>query len=374
MALQSFPWVNDAYMAQWPPLAIAPTFVSVTCDASADRVVYAGRFVHKDRGTKTVDGVGFLFGTVTKSAGSTFKVSLQDVSLTAGPPMREDGTQDQTLSIANADAGFASNAWYEAGFDSSATRSLTHGDLIAVVFQFDTFVSADTVNIRAVSAVQATMVEGQSIVVANLTGAYAQQTAVPNVVLRCNDGSYGTLQGAVVCSAINTHTFTVNTAGADEYALAFQYPVPVKIDGFWILANAGTATDTSELLLYSGTTALVTMTLDHNAIRAATSWYSTAHTEQTLAANTLYRIAFRPTGGNNVSVYSIDVNMANHLQCHPGGVNAHVWTRVDQGAWGGELTTRRLFAGVRPSAWDDAVSVIKPGGTGMFRHMAVTIR
>jgi hypothetical protein len=62
-------------------------------------------------------------------------------------------------------------------------------------------------------------------------------------------------------------------------------------------------------------------------------------------------------------LFSIDVNTANHLQCWPGGTNFHLHTRLDQGAWGGEVTTRRPLMGVRLSAFDDAVG--GGGGGGM---------
>lgn len=357
MAFQSLPWVHDRWMSAPPSVAFGLALGSVLLDAAADRVTFAGRFVHKDRTTKTVDGAGFLFGSVTKSNGSTFQCSLQDVDLTAGPPLREDGTADQTMTIANADAGFVSNAWYEAGFTGAATRSLTPGDLVAVVLQFASFVAGDTVNIRGLSALAAGSVSLQGACSANLSGTYAQQTIFPNVALRCSDGTYGTIEDGFVCSALNTHTFAVTTAVADEYALGVQYPVPVKIDGLWVFAGLTTATDVTEVLLYSGTTALATVTVDHNSV--TNSAIRTLHepcAEQTLAANTLYRLAIRPTGTNTMQAFSFDVAQVNHLQCHPGGTNAHLWTRVDQGAWGGEVTTRRLFAGVRVSALDDGAS------------------
>lgn len=360
MALQTLPWLNESWMTERPPIIVIPGFTSLLLDASADRVVFAGRFRHKDRATKTVDGIGFLLGAISKANGSTLQCSLQDVSLTAGPPLREDGTPDQTLTIANADAGFATNLWYEGAFDGGATRSLTPGDLVAVVLQFASFVAGDTVNIRGVSGSGAGVMSAQGATVTNLTGTYAAQTVLPNVAFRCTDGSYGTLEGGFVCSAITGQAVASNTAGADEYALAFQYPMPVKLDGLWTIMGLTTAGDNTELLLYSGTTALVTVNIDHNAVVSATRVYEAPCAEQTLSANTLYRVAIRPLNTNAITLYFFDVAFVNHLQCHPGGVNAHLWTRVDQGAWGGEVTTRRLLAGVRLSAFDDGAG----GGQG----------
>lgn len=360
MALVNLPGLG-AYLPLFDHLNLTPTLTSLLLDAAADRLTFLGRFTHKDRAAKTVNGVGFSFGTVSKGAGSTLKVSLQDIDLTTGPPMREDGTADQTLSIANNDTSFVSNTWYEAGFDGGATRAVTPGDPVAIVVQFDTFVSADTVNIRGLTTA-ATIYHAEGGTVANLSGSYALQSVSPNVVLRCSDGTYGTIEGAWPCSALNSHVFNVATAGADEYALAVQFPFPCTIDGLVLFIGANTSTDQAEVLLYSGTTVLSTTTVDFNALRTTTGGILRIPIPpQTLSINTLYRLAIRPTGTNNLTVPSFDVNTAAHWQCHGGdAVNSHQWTRVNQGAWGGEVTTRRLFAGVRLSAIDNGQGIILP--------------
>lgn len=369
MAYQRVPGCNNQWLGDPPPIVIAPTFASVLLDAAADRVTMVGRFAHESQATKTVDGVEFLFGAVTKTNGSTFQVSLQNVDLATGPVIREDGTADQTLSIANADAGFVSNAWYGGDFDGAATRSLAIGELVAVVFQFTSFVAGDSVNLRGLSVVSSALLDNQNAVVANLTGTYALQTLLANVVLRCSDGTFGTLEHAWPCSVINTHTFNVNTAGADEYALGVQLPFPYRTDKVWLPAALAGATNTTEYLVYSGTTALQTVTLDHNALLTATGFRTSAsYPEQDHAKDTLYRLAARPTGTTSMNVYSLDVNEVGHMACLPGGANFHTWTRVDQGAWGGEVTTRRLLAGIRVSAFDDAVGGGSGGGMRLAGH------
>lgn len=335
-------------------ITINPAFDSLLLDSGTDQVHFVGRFVHKDHSAKTVDGVGFLFGTITKTNGSTFQVALQDVDITNGPPQRGDGTDDQVLTIANADAGFASNAWYTGGFDGAATRSLTHGDRIAIVLDFASFQAGDSVNIRGLTR-QASTWSAESGTTANLTGSLAAQVMVPNVVLRCSDGTYGTIENAWPISALNTHAIHVNTGTADEYAMAIQFPFGVTVDGLYVpMTSLSTGTETTEVVLYSGTTALVTATVDHNAIRSTTGGiFILPIAEQALAANTLYRIAVRPTGTTGVTVTSFDVATAAHFQAHAGDASTwHLWTRVDQGSWGGEVTTRRLFAGVRVSGVD----------------------
>src|SRR5688572_7468331 len=110
-----------------PGLAVTPSLATALTIASAnasDQLAQIGRVVFNERtGSKNITKVHFLFGSVTKSNGSTVRVSLQDVDLANGPVIRPDGVVDQSETIANADAGFVSNAWYTATLDTSRAVS-----------------------------------------------------------------------------------------------------------------------------------------------------------------------------------------------------------------------------------------------------------
>jgi hypothetical protein len=359
MALQRIPGVNNHWLAEHPPIAVPPALVAYALDAAADRIVFIGRFMHEGGASKTVDGVEFLFGTVSKANGSTMQVSLQDVSLTTGPVIQEDGTPDQTLTIANADAGFVTNAWYGGDFDAAGTRTLAIGELVCVVFQFASFVAGDSVNLRMLTTLTGTS-DNQSGVITNLTGTYAGQLALSNVVFRCTDGTFGTLSNAWPCTGVATQAFNVGTAGADEYALAVQLPFAYRSEMLWITSLLAGSTFATEYLLYSGTTALQTVTIDHNALRTggAAVRLMAAYPEQTHTANTLYRVAIRPTGTTNINTYTTSVNHADHFSCLPGGAVFTTWTRLDQGGTWTALALNRLLAGIRFSAFDDGIQAV----------------
>ena len=355
MALQRIPGCNNQWLASPPNISTVLAFTSITLDAAADRITMIGRFCHQDGVSKTVDGVEFLLGAVTKAAGSTLQVSLQNVDLVNGPVMREDGTPDQTLTIANADAGFVTNAWYGGDFGGAATRSLAVGELVAVVFQFASFVATDTVAIRCLGIASSAILDNQNGVVANLSGTYALQNVLANVVFRCSDGTFGTLENAWPTSAINEHAFNIANATADEWALGVQLPFPFVSDLLWYDALRNTTADASEYLLTDAGGALRTLTVDHNALGVANvaRFLGISYPPQTHAANTLYRISARPTTSFGLTTYSTDVNEVGHMSCLPGGTLFHTWSRVDAGSWNLEYTTRRLIAGIRLSAFSD---------------------
>lgn len=373
MALQTIPgdglWLPGPYVA-------GASFGSLVIDATGEKNAFCGRVWNKDGTTKSITKVGFRFGSVTKAGGSALTVSLQDVSLTAGPVMQPDETQDQTVAIANADAGFTSNAWYQTNA-LSANRSVTFGELLAVVIEYDGGgrLGADTVAITGITNVAGTERLHQCVFATKTGGTWASAHQ-PNVILEFTDGTFGTLRGALPASAYATLTYKQDTATEDEYALSFRVPFACKVDGAFALMSAAAATSNFDVVLYDGTTAMTggTVSVDANSMQSGAGVLEVPFTEPiTLAINTTYRLAIKPTQTtSNVSIYYRDVANANHLQAFPGGVNWVLDSRVDLGAWIGAVSTRQPMMGIHISALDDGAGaaggmLVHPGMGGGAR-------
>jgi hypothetical protein len=134
-------------------MGTAPGFAnSLLIDATGEKIAFIGRFWNKDRATKNITKVGFCFGAVTKAGGSGLTVSLQNVNLGAGPPFRPDEIQDQTVAIANGDAAFATNTWYQTAA-LSTNRTVAFGELLAVVIEYNGAgrLGSDSVVVRGTS-------------------------------------------------------------------------------------------------------------------------------------------------------------------------------------------------------------------------------
>jgi hypothetical protein len=321
-------------------------------------------FMKERTGTRNLSTVTFRFGAVTKAGGSTVTVSLQNLNLAAGPPGQPDETQDQSVTIANADAGFASNVGYTATLGS--TRSIAHGAAVCAVWEFGTFAGADSVIINGINndPVAATPLPGNAL---KTGGSWAANTSLPSVVFGFDDGTFGTLDykhfAPHATTLPNTHTIALDTGSADEYALEFQLPFAFKIDAAWVLALVNSATADFEVILYDGTTPMTngTVTVDANTYNATASvrgMVALFPGEVTGVANTTYRLAVRPiVNGQSVAVYSLDVLSAGHFQAFPGGTTWAYTTRLNQGAWAGTTTTRRMVYGIR-------ISSLSSGGAG----------
>src|SRR5688572_26574526 len=133
MAFQKIPgvglWIPDNRL-----ISMAPNLSNNSpIDATGEQFAISGPVWFKEgTGTKDITRVGFSFGTITKAGGSGLTVSLQNVSAVAGPPLQPDGTQDQTVAIANGNAAFASNTWIRTDA-LSANRTVSFGENLSVV-------------------------------------------------------------------------------------------------------------------------------------------------------------------------------------------------------------------------------------------------
>lgn len=343
--------------------------------ATGDKFAFVGRVVHPTTktGNVAIRKVGFRFGTITKAGGSALTVSLQDVDLTNGPIFRPDGTQDQTVAIANANAAFATSTWLQTGA-LSADRTVQHGDLLAVVIEYDGAgrLGADSIVLTYVTSASSAANNLDSGSVTALTGgtvwAIAASCAYNNVILEFADGSFGTLDAGFPVSAQASDVF--NSASNPEIiGLEFQVPFACKCDGAWANMSAAASAD-FQVILYDGNTPMVTVSVDANALRATATAYTTPFlwAEQTLAANHTYRVGIKPTTVNSVTLYNYSVNAAGHLQAVAGGT-AFQYNTFHTSAWGSPTTTKRPAIGLRLSAVDDGTGaggglLVNPGMRG----------
>jgi len=329
-------------------------------DATGEKLAFVGRVFFPSRtGTKNISRVQFRFGTVTKTGGSALTLSLQDVSLTSGPPGQPDGIQDQTVAIPNADIV---TGWYRTGTLSSE-RTVSYGDLLAIVVEFDANgrLGSDAINLSIVNRSYANFQTSHcSLLLYTTSWAIFDNYNIPNVLLEFSDGTFGTLVGADVASNISYVNINSDSS-PDEVALKFKFPFKCKIDGVIMNYYAVASADFNIVLYNASGTALVTVSVDANTL--VTSNYRLLivnFSEQTIEANTNYYLAVKPTTTNTGGIAYIDVDNANHMSVLPGGTNCYWSQRTDAGAWSDTTTRRPLISPIISSLSDDAGG----GGTG----------
>lgn len=321
-----------------------PAFLSGQIIAgSAQKTAIVGYIWKPTRptGTFKIRKVHFRTGAVAINAASVVRVSLQDVSLTTGPPYQPDGTQDQTADISG--AALTATTWTTTGA-LSADRTVSQGTPIAVVWEYQTFTAADSV---VVSSGIGTLNPDFGLMGAQSllnTAAWATVALnVGNVVLECDDGTYAFLEGSTPYTALSSVTIA-NNITARAAGFYFTVSVACVVDRFAILMSIPASADGSFILYDSdGTTVLATWTVDANAVNSTS--FRTAIVSGapvTLLANTGYRFVF--VGGTTTAATMpyADVNAAGMLDCLPLGQQCHYTQRDSGGVWT-QTTTRRPF-------------------------------
>lgn len=346
MALQTIkggPWLPDPHPSAASQLQFA---TGATIDASTELCAFVFR-VPKSGNIRTI---GFRTGAVTVDASTRLNVNLETVSATDGNPT---GTDYGGSAAGAASAAPTANSWNSIALGTDATA--TAGDIVAAVIGYGTFVAADTVVISVVNSGN-TLQQDFPYVDAFVGGAWAKSAVqLPLVSIGYSDGTYDYIAGTAPYSNITNQSYASNTAGTDEYALSFQVPWPCRLRG--VAAEVDGEGD-YEVIIYSGTSALETITVDKDIRGSVTRKlaYFRFPTGQTLTANTVYRLGIRPTTTTAIVLPIYTVNSAAIFDQMNGGQAFCLGTRLDQGAWAADTTTQRPAIWLQFDQFDDGVS------------------
>ena len=245
-----YPDMKDAFGTSGPALATAATL-----DAVGEQAIMIGN-VWIDgvpSGTKTISTGGsvgkihFLPGTITwATAGTTLRVGIQDMNLAAGPPGRGDGTFDVYGDLVQGTDALTASTMKSVTM-SSGTKSIAHGDLLAVIVEMTVRNGADSVGVQGNSTVNSSGLPGCT---SFLGGTYAAQSDVPICVIEFDDGTLGTFVGTIPFQSASTEAWT-NATNPNERGIGFRLQAPIKVGeliGFFGLQGA---TGDFDIIVYS---------------------------------------------------------------------------------------------------------------------------
>lgn len=361
---------------------------TITVNATGETCVFAGSIILENPlgGSKTISAAGggsivWTAGSVTFANGSsTFKVGLQDVS-TASSPTQGDGTFDVAASFTGGGGGVTASA-VNTSVMTTGTKTIAHGDLVAIVFELTARGGADTIGIRAQNPSNVWLPSnGFPTVTDNTGGTYARTaSAIPLAQIVFDDGTLGWFYAAPFFNYNNspgTVAFNSGTATADEYGNYLNYPFTYYAAGVQCFVNiSGTSAD-AELLLYSDPlgTPVVERTITIDATQAPATATSINHillfsTPILLKANTPYAVTLRPTTANNVTPQYRDVNTVAQGDGSELGTYCYAVRRLDNtGAFsdynGGTAKTRIMSMGLVGTREEQGVNMCS-GQVGVF--------
>jgi len=362
--------------------AQGPVFSSgsaVALNASGESRALVG-YVHlSDRsGSHTISaaGSGKIYwntatGNVFADAGTELRVGLQDVSGDL-----EDGTFDVYEARIGGTDTVTNNAIMVSTM-TSGTKTLSQGDLVAIVVEMVTrggsdAVGVDTVAHRLFSG--ATIVPWGSVDTGTLTRVAAGMVAT----IEFDDGTFGwidpfplllNLQAGFGTTAFN------QTSTPDEYAAIIRVPVAMTVTAFGLSVGSVGSADTFEMIFYTdplGTpVAAATLAVNTSPTPGIGGAFTKVGAAITLAAGTDYAIALRPTSNNNIFWQWFDLGTVQaELKSLQPFSAIYEAARTDQtGAFSATADTHHLpDIWIAVSALDDGAG---GGGGGASSHVFV---
>lgn len=345
-------------------------FSQQNLDAAGESVAFIGHArLSTGPGTSTTIDAGakiyFISNATTTFAaaagGTVVRVGIQGVNAANG---LENGSWDVYDDLVSGTDTITENVTTAVTM-STGTKTITHGDIIAVVIEMTARTAPDQLRVRIGQSSTA----GYPYITVDSGGGPGVLPNFPIISIESdNDGGcLIELDGGSIPSVQTQQSFNSGST-PNEYALVFQVPFKCKVDGLAGVISEIDTTETGELILYRtplGTPdpmASIAPDPDIWSLPSAASAIPTVYpiTEQTLEPNTDYAVAYRPTSTGNRVLVMTTVPTATHRKFLNFGENASRYQRVS-GAFNTQSTTVLPVLGIRISALDDGVS----GGGGL---------
>ena len=361
----------------WPLGVSNPTTAdgnsTTAIDSTADRLAMIGRiYLNTGPGTsKTLSAagggsIGWRSGTVTfANAGTTVDIGLQDVDDTTGLPTRPDGAFDVAATFVGGGGGITTTAWQTSSMTGgTGSKTLTHGDKVAIVLDMTARAGADTIAMRGCPApFQAFALAASFPGTVHFNGTtWAASLGYPNILITFDDGALGWIDACPPVDDQTSEAFQDST-NPDERGMIFQLPMDCKVDALAAALAQTAAGADGTITLYSdplGTPASIasfTLNAEGGAANSGFNMQLLA-SDVSVTKNTDYCLAVRATGASNLTIQADTLPSAAARAAWTGTTNMRKGTRQNgTGAFAEESPAVTLYQmAVRISQIPDTAS------------------
>ncbi|MCC6818684.1 MAG: hypothetical protein IT245_07325 [Bacteroidia bacterium] len=359
------------------------TVANNTINASGESVTQIGRiYLEGGSGSKTLSSAGgkitFRTGTVTfANAGSNFRIGVQDVASTG----IETGTFDVYADSVGGGGGIISNTWHEKAM-ASGSKTITHGDLIAISFEMTSYGGSDSVIISSFTNGYMGNVNQLFPYKTADTGSGPVRNATSPIIacIVFDDGTLGWIEPQPIFPNMNliTTTSLSSSTTPDEYAAVFQVPFKCSIRAAYMYVGSVANADDFEIILYSdaeGTPTVeqaVSVSADIIGSTSTNAPYWVNFTSEILLPGIRYAIALRPTTTNTITLgyHNLTSTFGNkYKKMLPFGSLLKMCSRTNQTGAFSEVQSYYLPAfGILIDALDDGVCA--GGGSSPFAYVS----
>jgi hypothetical protein len=342
MALQNLPGAKQVFIG--PNVLNRFNILSTgatTLDATNEALIWIGRVETSDGASHTIDTTGSSSiqwrsaGVTFTDVGSLFSVGIAPVDTATGPPARASNTTDvidfdvAAVFVGNG-GGITANAW-QTSVPTTGTKTIAHGDLVAICFQFTTRAGTDSVIVNSMSP--GNNQHHLPMVTGFLAASYGVQTLIPSAVISFSDGVLGWVHFGDVATSRSTRIWDNNDA-AVEYGQLYNLPFATKIYGIY---GAVDADNNLEVVLYSdplGTPVPEkTIEMDSNVTISADGRFfvNLFSSPFTYTKNTDIAVTYKPTTTSTIGVGYKTLANAAHRITDPWGTSGYGISRATGG-------------------------------------------
>jgi hypothetical protein len=304
--------------------------------------------------TGTLRTIHTCINTVTQAPAGGLKVSLQGVN-NAVTPSRPDGVISH---FRVGTSGITSGAWFNPGTltsDGTATgakRTVTRGEWITVVWEFNAFATGDSLFMRVffLPSPRLSLI-GQAYTLLQTGGTWnASNQSVIDIALEYDDGTYA-YQGDMVLGASDfiTASFGSNTTPT-EVGLRITPTAPIRASG--IYASLLLVSDCDLVLYDAANTVLAASSLNGNRKSGGSSttpFYGDfgldVATQPILQPGQTYRVTVKGVQAGFNGCPAFVTNDAATMNQFPLGTSCIATQRTGTGAWT-DTATRRYLMGL----------------------------
>lgn len=352
--------------------SLAGAASGVTVDAAGESSALVGQVFIPGGGSKTISSSGGAIlwrtgGSVTFSNGSTnVRVGVQDVNPASG---LDDGTFDVYADLVGGTDALAANTWYATAMESGS-KTIAHGDVIALVVEMTARGGSDSVQLAVGSSANPYFSEqfrGFPYATSD-GGTHTKTSNAPVVMLQFDDGTWAWFVNhpSYAFATASTQSFN-NGSTPDEYACIFSLAFPCRVSGLMAGLAGLASTDTFELLLYAdpyGTpSALATIAQNPFFVSGNLEGVVGVSIADTTLAPGAYAIAVGATSPNDIGLRYADFTAVGepYKRFGPLGPTAVMAARTDRtGAFSVTQTYHLPYAGLMITGLHDGAG----GGGG----------
>lgn len=317
-------------------------FPTINSAISLIVVNYKGAFIMQAPKTGNITNIGFLASVFTTQADIDVRIETINTS----------GDPSGTLWAANTNVAYSvlSTGWKETAA-LTASAAVVAGDLIAVVFANPATGSPSWALASVFGNAGANM--GANLPYCDyLATVWTHQERIPIIALKYDDGTYESYP-CLPPSAITSVAFNSGSA-ANIIGAKFRFPFPTRAIGCWVYMLLAANAD---LILYadgSPGTELMNISLDSNKKRISSGHILRLLFDApvSIAKDTWYRLALKPTTVTNIGLYHMDANSLAIVDSMEMGQN-FLYSTSAGGAWTDTTTGRRPFMGLILDQFDD---------------------